>query len=223
VLGAVACGSESKSEVNSFTERSSYAIGQDMGRTLQRSVQQSQVDIDLPSLLQGLSDAMNDREGLMSEAEIIQTLQELNTRVQEAQTASRAQAAEENLRAGDAYQQQNREKDGVITTASGLQYEVLSPGDGPTPQATDRVSVHYRGMLVDGTEFNNSYQSGNPATFAVGGVIPGWQEGLQLMNVGGKYRFVLPPDLAYGEGGSPPAIPPSATLIFEVELLSIER
>ncbi len=110
----------------------------------------------------------------------------------------------------------------VTTTASGLQYEVLTEGSGASPSATDQVTVHYRGTLTDGTEFDSSYERGQPATFPLNRVIAGWTEGVQLMNVGSKYRFTIPPNLAYGKRGVPGTIPPDATLVFEVELLEIK-
>lgn len=127
----------------------------------------------------------------------------------------------ENVEAGKAYRAQNGERPEVTTTASGLQYEVLAEGNGARPNARDRVTVHYQGTLVDGTEFDSSYRRGQPAAFPLDGVISGWTEALQLMKVGSKYRIVLPPELAYGDRGAPPVIGPGATLIFEVELLNV--
>ncbi len=127
------------------------------------------------------------------------------------------------MQEGEAFLAENKEKAGVTTTASGLQYEVMKEGSGAKPQKTDRVSVHYAGTLIDGTEFDSSYKRGSPAAFAVTGVIKGWTEVLQLMNVGSKYRVFIPSDLAYGLRGSPPIIGPNATLIFEVELLNIVK
>jgi FKBP-type peptidyl-prolyl cis-trans isomerase len=131
--------------------------------------------------------------------------------------------ADSNTRAGDAYREENAKRAGVQTTASGLQYEVVTQGTGPRPAASDRVRVHYRGTLIDGKEFDSSHRTGQPATFVIGEVIPGWIEALQLMPVGSKYRLVIPPALAYGPQGSPPDIGPNATLVFEVELLGIEQ
>jgi FKBP-type peptidyl-prolyl cis-trans isomerase len=124
---------------------------------------------------------------------------------------------------GQAFLKENAKKPGVVVTASGLQYLVLTKGDGPKPAATDRVTVNYRGTLINGTEFDSSYKRGQPATFPLNRVIPGWTEGVQLMPVGSKYRFFIPPELAYGKRGAGGLIGPDATLVFEVELLGIEK
>lgn len=129
-------------------------------------------------------------------------------------------ALEENLRLGASFLEANKEKAGVRTTSSGLQYEVVRNSDGPMPKVTESVEVHYRGTFIDGTEFDSSYKRGEPAKFPLDRVIRGWTEGLQLMSVGSSFRFFIPSQLAYGENG-PPAIGPGATLIFEVELLGI--
>jgi len=128
-----------------------------------------------------------------------------------------------NEAAGKAFLAENGKKDGVITTASGLQYEVLKMGDGAKPKATDKVKVHYRGTLLDGTEFDSSYKRGQPISFPLNGVIKGWTEGVQLMPVGSKFKFYVPSDLAYGANGAGATIAPNSTLIFEVELLAIEK
>jgi len=122
---------------------------------------------------------------------------------------------------GAAFRAKNGERTEVTTTASGLQYEVLAEGAGASPNRSDRVTVHYRGTLIDGTEFDSSYRRGQPATFPLSGVIAGWTEALQLMRVGSKHRIVLPPELGYGRRGAPPQIGPNATLVFDVELLGI--
>jgi FKBP-type peptidyl-prolyl cis-trans isomerase len=129
---------------------------------------------------------------------------------------------EKNKKAGLAFLEENKKKKGVAVTASGLQYEVLKQGEGPKPKATDTVKVDYVGTLVDGKEFDNSIKRGEPAVFSVGQVIPGWSEALQLMNVGSKYKIVIPANLAYGDNGAPPVIEPGAVLVFEVDLRSIE-
>lgn len=215
-----ACGSGIGTDMSSFADSSSYALGLDIGHTLQN--QRIAADLDLPSLLKGLSDVLEEHEPLLSPEEAGQVLQVFGQRLQQQAEEARAEALTRNLEEGRAFLEANGEKDGVMTTASGLQYEVMTEGDGPIPTATDRVTVHYLGTLIDGTKFDSSYDRNEPARFAVNGVITGWTEALQLMKVGGKYRLFVPSHLAYGEGGSGPIIGPNATLIFEVELLSID-
>ena len=131
--------------------------------------------------------------------------------------------AEKNMEEGEKFLSENKKKKGIVTTKSGLQYIVLSEGNGARPKATDKVKVHYKGTLIDGTEFDSSYKRGEPAVFQVKGVIPGWTEALQLMKVGSKYNLFIPSNLAYGQRGAGSKIGPNVTLIFEVELLSIEK
>ena len=145
---------------------------------------------------------------------------DMQRKEQEKQMAAMNTASEENLRKGQAYLEANKKKKGVEVTSSGLQYRVIEKGDGPTPTPSDKVKVHYRGTLIDGKEFDSSYERNQPAVFGVSQVIKGWVEGLQLMNVGSKYVFYIPENLAYGKNG-PPSIGPSQALIFEVELLEI--
>jgi FKBP-type peptidyl-prolyl cis-trans isomerase len=212
----LACSS-GRADLDSFEGKSSYAIGLDIGKAMV----DNQAEIDLPSLVAGLTDALQEREPLLTEEETAQVLREFAMSMQQAAEERQSAELETNRSEGEAYLVQNGDREGVVTTGSGLQYEVMEQGDGPVPTASDRVTVHYRGQLVDGTEFDTSYD-GEPATFAVNGVIAGWTEALQLMSVGGKYRLVIPSELAYGERGSGPVIGPNATLVFEVELLAIE-
>jgi len=130
---------------------------------------------------------------------------------------------EKNKAAGQAFLEENKKKEGVMVTESGLQYEVLKGADGPKPKESDTVKVDYIGTLVDGTEFDSSIKRGEPAVFGVGQVIPGWSEALQMMEVGSKYRVVIPSELAYGEAGAPPVIEPNSVLVFEIDLLGIEE
>lgn len=213
----VACQTGPRADLESFEGRSSYAVGVDIGNNLARTG----VDLDLSGLLRGISDVLEGRDAQLTDQEVREVLQELSTRMQVAQAQQFEEATTRNAAEGEAYLAENGQRDGVITTESGLQYEVLTQGNGPRPAATDQASVHYRGTLVDGTEFDSSYERGEPATFPINRVIPGWTEALQLMPVGSKYRFVIPSRLAYGEQGSGPLIGPNATLIFEVELLGI--
>jgi len=212
-----ACQSGPSADLESFEGRSSYAVGVDIGNNLERTG----VDLDLPGVLRGISDVLEGRDAQLTDAEVREVLQELGQRMQVAQAQQFEEATTKNAEEGAAYLAENGNREGVVTTASGLQYEVLTQGDGPRPSATDQVSVHYRGTLIDGTEFDSSYENDQPVTFPINRVIPGWTEALQLMPVGSKYRFVVPSNLAYAERGSGPAIGPNATLIFEVELLGI--
>jgi FKBP-type peptidyl-prolyl cis-trans isomerase len=214
-----ACQAGPSADLESFEGRSSYAVGVDIGNNLERTG----VELDLSGVLRGISDVLEGREAQLTDAEIREVLQELSTRMQTAQAQQFEEATTRNAEEGAAYLAENGQREGVITTASGLQYEVLTQGDGPRPTAEHTATVNYRGTLVDGTEFDSSYEGGEPVTFPISRVIPGWTEALQLMPVGSKYRFVIPSNLAYGERGSGPVIGPNATLIFEVELLAIAQ
>lgn len=189
-------------------EKTSYAIGAFFGRLLQNQAM-NPTDIDSNILLQGLKDAMAGKPQ-MTEDEERATL-----------TQMQADSGNRQKTQGQAFLAANKTKQGVVTTASGLQYKVLTAGTGPKPTATDTVSCNYRGTLINGTEFDSSYKRGQPLTIQVGGVIKGWTEALQLMNVGSKWQLFIPSDLAYGERGNS-GIPPNSTLIFEVELVSIQ-
>jgi FKBP-type peptidyl-prolyl cis-trans isomerase FklB len=191
--------------------KTSYAFGVQIGNMMKRQG----VDIDPRVFFQAFEEAYAGKKALLSEDEVNKAVQA------ESQRAARS-AGERNLKDGAAFLAKNAEKEGVKTTASGLQYEVLKEGDGPSPKATDRVQVHYRGTLIDGTEFDSSYSRGQPAAFPLNRVIPGWTEGLQLMKVGAKFRFVIPSKLAYGPRGAGRLIGPHCTLVFEVELLAIQ-
>jgi FKBP-type peptidyl-prolyl cis-trans isomerase len=216
-LAVGACNAGSSADLESFEGRSSYAVGVDFGNNLKRTG----VEFDIPSLMMGVSDVLEDREPQLTNEEIGQVLQELSTQMQQAQQQQVGEVSQRNTAEGQAYLAENGQRDGVTTTESGLQYEVITQGNGARPAATDQVSVNYRGTLIDGTEFDSSYERGEPATFPVNRVIGGWTEALQLMPVGSKYRLVIPSNLAYGERGSGANIGPNATLIFEVELLGI--
>jgi FKBP-type peptidyl-prolyl cis-trans isomerase len=208
---------ETVTELSTFAQKSSYAVGMDIANSLS----QVKDDLDHAALLQGLSDALAGRDLLLTDEEAQQVMQEFSQNMQARQAADRSAASTRNQEEGHTFLAENKEREGVITTESGLQYRVLREGTGPSPKATDRVTVNYSGKLLDGTEFDSSYKRGQPASFAVNAVIKGWAEALQLMKVGGKYELFIPSDLAYGERGAGQSIGPNATLIFEVELLKI--
>jgi len=199
-------------------EKMSYGIGADLGRNLKRLG----IEIDADALIKGFNDALSGAKPLMSDEEIGQTLNALQQSIQRKAAQATAAAGEENKKAGEAFLAQNKGKQGVVTLPSGLQYKILKAGNGKKPTENDTVECNYRGTLINGTEFDSSYRRGQPATFGVGQVIPGWREALQLMPVGSKWELYVPSDLAYGERGAGRDIGPNATLVFEVELLAIK-
>jgi FKBP-type peptidyl-prolyl cis-trans isomerase len=196
----------------------SYALGLEIGASLKRL----QTEIDFAALTRGVEDSLKGRKPLLTPQEAAEVKEEVFKKIQEERSQKMREMGEKNRKEGEAFLAENKKKKAVVTTPSGLQYTVLREGDGPEPKSTDRVRVDYRGTLLDGTEFDSSYKRGRPATFEVGGVIAGWTEALQLMKVGSKYRLFVPSNLAYGERGSG-QIGPNATLIFDVELLAIEK
>lgn len=194
-----------------------YSFGYDIGQRLKSS---SMTDIDPRSLAQGIQDAFND-SAKFSNQEIIETLQNYQQQAQQRQELENEKAGAENAVAGEKFLAENAQREGVTTTESGLQYEVLIEGSGAQPTTTDRVSVHYKGYTIDGTVFDSSYERGQPVEFPLNRVIRGWQEGVGLMKEGAKYKLFVPGDLGYGAQGSAPNIGPNETLIFEVELLKV--
>jgi len=195
----------------------SYSIGYQVGGDFRRQG----VEIDPQILVQGVRDALLAEEPSMSPEEMRSVLTDLNTRIAAARLERGKQMAADNLAEGRKFLETNRGRDTVFVRPSGLQYEVLRQGEGKGPAGSDSVTVHYRGTLIDGTEFDSSYKRSQPATFRLNQVIKGWTEGLQLMKPGAKYMFFIPSELAYGERGTGGAIGPNSTLIFEVELLSV--
>lgn len=197
----------------------SYMLGVDLARNLS----QAGVKLNADHVYQGMKDIFEGKESIFDEATSQSLMMAFQNQMRQAQMAQSQAAAGENEAKGAAFLAENGQKAGVSTTASGLQYEILSPGTGPTPLATNVVEVHYEGRLLDGKVFDSSYQRGAPATFPLNRVIKGWTEGLQLMPVGSKYRLYIPSNLAYGPQGSPPKIGPGETLVFDVELISIQE
>ncbi len=196
----------------------SYGIGFNMGTELT----QAPFKLDVEQVVAGLRDASGGKPSAFPEAQVRAALEALQHDAAAGAEAKARQGGDANVKAGDAYRAENGKKPGVTTTPSGLQIETLVAGTGPSPAATDKVKVHYTGTLIDGTKFDSSVDRGQPITFPLNGVIKGWGEGLQLMKVGGKARLVIPPSLGYGPQGTGP-IPPNATLVFDVQLLSIEK
>lgn len=199
-------------------QRLSYAIGTQMGA----SMREQGVDIDPKVLAVGLADALAGKPGL-TEAEIKETMTEFRNQMMAKMQAKQQVDGVKNVKLSEDFLAANAKKDGVKTTASGLQYKVVKAGSGKTPGAKDTVKVHYHGTLPDGTVFDSSVDRGEPVTFPVDGVIPGWTEALQLMKEGDKWQLVIPAKLAYGENGAPPKIGPNTVLVFDVELIGIEK
>ena len=208
VTGAVA---QEKPDLTNPKQKNSYAIGVNIASSLKAL----DVELDPKAVAAGISDVLSNKPAL-SEQEVQEALMNL-------QKNAVARRAEKNLKEGETFLAGNAKKEGVKTTASGLQYKVLKSGTGETPKKTDTVKVHYEGKLIDGTVFDSSIKRGEPLTISVGGVIPGWTEALQLMKVGDKWQLFIPSKLAYGENGAGADIGPNSTLIFEVELLGIEK
>ena len=192
-------------------ESLSYSLGMLLGERFTKRFG----DLNYDALMEGLQQAHEGKETQI-------TMQDAQTRLQTFEEAATKEAQMAAAEDGAKYLEENKAREGVKVTDSGLQYEVITEGEGAKPTAEDTVSVHYAGTLIDGTEFDSSIARGQPAEFPLNGVIPGWTEGLQLMNTGSKYRFVIPSELAYGDRGAGQAIGPGATLVFEVELLEIK-
>ena len=214
--GEVRVAAQGKPE--SMEQRASYSIGYNLGRTLR----DQGIEVDMGLIRQGISDGFEDAQALLTAEEMQAAINELQQAVQARISERRSREGAANLEAGESFLSENGQRDGVVTTASGLQYEVLTEGSGAKPSATSTVTVHYVGTLLDGTKFDSSVDRGQPAQFPLNRVIPGWTEGLQLMSVGSKYRLFVPAGLAYGEAGAGADIGPNSTLIFEVELIAIE-
>jgi len=201
-------------------QKASYAIGLRYGEGFARDLK----EIDLDLFYKGLQDGFKGATPLMKPEEIVATLQALQSRKMKEQQEQMTQVATKNKTDGEAFLAKNKAREGVTTTASGLQYEVIQKGEGgDQPAATDKVTVNYKGSLPDGTVFDSSEAHGKPATFAVNGVIKGWTEALQLMHVGDKFKIYVPSELAYGTHGAPPRIGPNQALVFDVELLKVEK
>ena len=196
-------------------QKASYGIGLNMGKSL---AQEGMDDLDSKAVAQGIEDAIGKKEQRLKDEELMEAFAFLQKRAEERMVAMN----EESAKAGKKFLEENAKREGVVTTESGLQYEVVKKADGEQPKATDVVTVHYEGKLTDGSVFDSSVERGSPIELPVSGVIPGWVEGLQLMHVGEKYKLYIPSELAYGEQSPTPAIPSNSVLVFELELLGIK-
>jgi FKBP-type peptidyl-prolyl cis-trans isomerase FklB len=217
-LGSWAQAQEAKG-LKDQREKLSYVIGVDIGKALEKQG----VQIDPGIVAKGLKDGFSGGKLLMNDQEIQETMTAFQKEMRVKQEAALKQAGEKNKKEGEAFLAENKTKEGVKALPSGLQYKVIKAGSGKKPKATDTVVTHYKGTLLDGTEFDSSYRRNQPATFKVNGVIRGWTEALQLMEEGARWILYVPSALAYGERGAGGQIGPNATLIFEVELVSIQE
>jgi FKBP-type peptidyl-prolyl cis-trans isomerase FklB len=201
----------------------SYAIGMSLGTQWKRNGLESD-QVSLETVVQGIKDSMAGTNTLLSDQAMQETLRTFSQQMQAKMQEKRRLEAEKNKQTGEAFLAQNKSKPGVVTLPSGLQYKILTEGSGESPKATDTVSVKYRGTLIDGTEFDSTAKRGDqPATFNVSGVVKGWTEALQLMKPGAKWQLFIPADLAYGDNPRPGSgIPPGSTLLFDIELLSVQ-
>ncbi len=205
-------------EVKEEKDRISYSVGYQVGGDFKRQG----VTLNPDLFVKGVQDAMSGTKPLMTQQEMNSTLVDLKKKIMTAQREEQKKSAEKNLVEGKKFLEGNARKEGVTTLPSGLQYKVIAKGTGASPKKTDSVTVHYKGTLIDGTEFDSSYKRGQPATFRVDGVIAGWTEALQKMKPGAKWLLFIPPNLAYGERGAGSRIGPNSALVFEVELISVE-
>ncbi len=223
VIGILAVGSWAQAQepkgLKDQKEKLSYVIGVDIGKAMQK--QGVQVDADL--VARGIKDGASGGKLLMTDQEIQETMMAFQKEMRAKQEEASKQAGEKNKKEGEAFLAANQTKEGVKALPSGLQYKVIKAGSGKKPKATDTVVTHYKGTLLDGTEFDSSYKRNQPATLKVNGVIRGWTEALQLMEEGAKWVLYVPAALAYGDRGAGPQIGPNATLIFEVELISVQE
>ncbi len=208
---------EGDSVLKTERDRVSYSLGLNIGNNLKGQ----SIDIDPDVFSRGIKDALTGSKPMLTEQEIQTTIKNFEKEMRIKQASRMKELGEKKKKEGETFLAKNGKREGVTTLPSGLQYEVIKEGDGKAPKSTDTVSVHYRGTLINGNEFDSSIKRGQPASFQVGGVIKGWTEALQLMNTGAKWKLFIPSDLAYGERGSR-SIGPNETLIFEVELLAIK-
>lgn len=231
VIGLSACNQEEKAtntsanvELTTEAQKEAYSVGASIGRYMSGHIKEQEqlgLPVDRTLIITGFTNGLNEQVKL-TEEEMQTILQGLDKKLNDKRQEQANVIAAKNIEDGKKFLEDNKAKPGVVTTESGLQYEVLTPGSGEKPAAEDTVEVDYVGTLIDGTEFDSSYKRGETAKFPLNRVIPGWTEGVQLMPVGAKYKFVIPANLAYGDRDTG-TIPPNSTLIFEVELKSVEK
>jgi FKBP-type peptidyl-prolyl cis-trans isomerase FklB len=205
--------------LKSQKDKISYVIGMDIGSNFKKQ----SIAIDPDILMRGIKDSLSGAKSLLTEQEVRDVTTAFQKEMMAKQEELNKKLGEKNKKEGEVFLAENKKKEGVKTLPSGLQYKVIKAGTGKKPKLTDTVTTHYRGTLIDGTEFDSSFRRGQPASFPVNGVIPGWTEALQLMEEGAKWQLVVPSNLAYGDRGAGGQIGPNATLIFEVELISIQQ
>ncbi|GAB0080184.1 FKBP-type peptidyl-prolyl cis-trans isomerase [Pseudomonas syringae pv. tomato] len=218
LVGLVLAGCDKQAstvELKTPAQKASYGIGLNMGKSL---AQEGMDDLDSKAVALGIEDAVGKKDQKFKDEELVEAFSALQKRSEE----RLAKMSEEASAAGKKFLEENGKKDGVVTTASGLQYQIIKKADGAQPKPTDVVTVHYEGKLIDGKVFDSSVERGSPIDLPVGGVIPGWVEGLQLMHVGEKVKLFIPSDLAYGAQSPSPAIPANSVLVFDLELLGIK-
>jgi FKBP-type peptidyl-prolyl cis-trans isomerase FklB len=209
---------EENTELSSDKDKTSYALGMNIAQDFKKR----HWDINPASFAKGFEDSFSGSKTLVSDEEMTTLLIAFQKSMMKKQIEEQQAAGEKNKKEGEDFLAANKTKKGVKTTSSGLQYKIIKEGNGQTPRADDTVTTHYRGTLIDGTEFDSSYKRNEPATFPVNGVIPGWTEALQLMKTGSKWQLFIPSKLAYGEQGAGQVIGPNAVLIFDIDLLSID-
>ncbi len=219
LLLPIGCYSQQKETLDTQKGKVSYSIGLDIGRNMKRQL----IEVDLDLLMRGIKDGLGDGKAALADSVMQQTMAAWQKEMMAKMNDVQKKAGEKNKKEGDAFLAENKKKAGVVTLPSGLQYKILKDGTGKSPKATDTVVTNYRGMLIDGKEFNSSFKRNQPAVFPVNQVIPAWTEALQKMKVGSKWQLFVPSNLAYGENGAGQDIGPNATLIFEVELLEIKK
>ena len=218
-LAASACANKPQpASVKTPIDKASYALGVEVAKNLKTQG----IEINKDLMIKGITDVLSGEKLLFTDQELRKTMEDFQADIRRKTVQAARMSAFDNKQAGDAFMTQNKTKEGVVTLPDGLQYKILKEGTGRKPTENDSVECNYKGTLVDGTEFDSSYKTGKPATFAVKSVIPGWREALKLMPEGSKWQLVIPPELAYGQRGAGKEIGPNATLVFELDLLTVK-